>query len=173
MKRSVAALLALLLLLTAGCGRGEKEAGEGEWSLYFLADPGGGWGPALEAQAWDAQGDPDPGDLMEALLAGPEREGLASPFPRGVALQRWEWDEENEGNVKVVLSEQYSGLTDVSLTLADYAIVLTLSQLPEVESVEVQSTGYSANYRSHQMLAAEEAVLWDELAGEEPEDDRS
>ncbi len=163
MKRLFALLLSLFLL--ASCGEKEPEGGH---ALWFLA-PSTGRGPALEAQRRDLGEDPDPGELLSALLAGPEGEELTSPFPRGVTLQDWAWDEEVPGKVVVVLSEQYTGLTDVSLTLADYAIVLTLSQLPQVESVEVQSTGYDASYRSHEVLTAEEAVLWDGLAGEEPE----
>jgi hypothetical protein len=58
------------------------------------------------------------------------------------------------------LSEQYSDLTDISLTLADYCIVLTLTQLEGVESVEIVSTSYSASYRSHQILTAEEVLLF-------------
>ena len=62
------------------------------------------------------------------------------------------------------MSEQYGGLTDISLTLADYCIVLTLSQVDGVETVEIISAGYTVSYRSHQQLSGEEAVLWDELA---------
>ncbi len=156
-------LLALLSLLPAGCA-GEREE-EGGYDLYFLAARGGGRGAALEAQRWTAGEDPDPGELLSALLAGPQGEELSSPFPKGVTLQSWAWDEKVPGKVLVVLSEQYSGLTDISLTLADYSVVLTLSQLPEVESVEIQSTGYSANYRAHQTLSPEEAVLSDPLEG--------
>ncbi len=157
-------LLLFLCLLPAGCA-GEKGEEEGGYDLYFLAAPGGGRGAALETQRWTAEGTPDPGELLSALLSGPQGEELFSPFPKGVALQSWAWDEEVPGKVLVVLSEQYSGLTDISLTLADYSIVLTLSQLPEVESVEIQSTGYSANYRAHQTLSPEEAVLSDPLEG--------
>lgn len=165
-KRRLTRLIALLLLLSllpAGCaGEGTEKGGYG---LYFLAAPGGGRGAALEAQRWTDGEDPDPGELLSALLSGPQGEELSSPFPRGVTLQSWAWDEKVPGKVLVVLSEQYSGLTDISLTLADYSIVLTLSQLPEVKSVEIQSTGYSANYRAHQTLASEEAVLSDPLEG--------
>ncbi len=164
MKKKLALLLMLLFLLPA-CAKNKPEGG---YSLYFLAPPAGR-GAALAAQERVLAEDADPGDLLAALLAGPEGEELTSPFPKGVTLQSWAWDEENPGNVVVVLSEQYTGLTDVSLTLADYAIVLTLSQLPQVESVEIQSTGYGAGYRSHEILTAEEAVLWDGLAGEEAE----
>jgi spore germination protein GerM len=93
------------------------------------------------------------------LLAGPTQEGLTTPFPNGVTLQSWEWDEELDGNIKVRLSEQYSDLTDISLTLADYCIVLTLTQIDGVESVELISNSYSASYRSHQILTADEVLL--------------
>ena len=96
---------------------------------------------------------------MEALLAGPQGEELRTPFPREVTLQSWNWDPEMEGNLQIYLSEQYGGLTDISLTLADYSIVLTLAQLEGVESVEIISEGHTANYRSHQILRPEEVLL--------------
>ena len=49
----------------------------------------------------------------------------------------------------VDLSEQYGALADVSLTLADYSIVLTLSQLEGVEGVEITAGGHRVSYRSH------------------------
>ena len=42
--------------------------------------------------------------------------------------------------------------------------LLTLSQLDSVETVEIQTSGYSANYRSHQVMAAAEALLDSGLA---------
>ena len=68
------------------------------------------------------------------------------------------------GVLLVGLSEQYGALADVSLTLADYCIVLTLAQVEGVETVEISTQGYQASYRSHQLLDPQEAVLRDELA---------
>ena len=45
-----------------------------------------------------------------------------------------------------------------------YCIVLTLSQLEEVETVEILSQGYNASYRSHHQLSSDEVMLWDSLA---------
>ena len=98
-------------------------------------------------------------ERLEALMAGPADPGLVSPFPRGLTFQWWEWDDSHPGNLRVRMSEQYGGLTDIALTLADYCIVLTLSQVEGVEGVEILSAGYSANYRSHQLMTPEEAVL--------------
>ena len=166
MKKRVLSLLLLVALLVpfAGCAR-EPEPQDGAYQLYFLSDSG--HGSALAGEVWEPDGEnPEPGEMLRALLAGPEQEGLANPFPRGVAMRNCSFDEEREGLLRVWLTEQYSGLSDISLTLADYCIVLTLTQLEGVEEVEIISGGHSVNYRSHQILSAQEAMLTDPLAGE-------
>ena len=166
MRKRLFVLVLALLTLCASCGKGTQEE-QGEYQLYFTVDGGAVHGSAIETQSWgpDKGESVDPGVLLQALLAGPAEEGLTSPFPKGLSVRWWEWDPEQPGKVRIGLSEQYSGLTDISLTLADYCIVLTLSQLQEVESVEIISEGHTANYRSHQTLLPEEAVLADEAAG--------
>ena len=154
-------------LLLSACGGKEPPREESGFRLWFAADDkqaGYGHGPALDSEAYLGEGDPGPEELRSALLAGPTQEGLRSPFPRGVALRQWSWDEERPGVLLVGLSEQYGALADVSLTLADYCIVLTLAQVEGVETVEISTQGYQASYRSHQLLDPQEAVLWDELA---------
>ena len=164
MKRTVQILLILALaVLCASCEGAETKSGQSP-VLYFLAGSRTGHGPALDTEPYGGGDSPDPGDLMLALLNGPYKEGLTSPFPKGVSLQSWDWDSKREGNLRVRLSEQYGGLADISLTLADYCIVLTLSQVEGVESVEINSAGYASNYRSHPLLKAEEAELSDPAA---------
>ena len=160
--RTLAALLAALLLLAACGGREDRE--EQDFVLYYLLEGEPVHGSALDWEPYPGEADPGPEELLTALLAGPAQEGLVSPFPRGVSLLSWDWDEEEPGVLRITLSEQYGALTDISLTLADYCIVLTLSQLEEVEGVEIRSGGHSAGYRSHQTLRADEVLLWDGLA---------
>ena len=66
--------------------------------------------------------------------------------------------------LKWLLMSKMRSLSDMALTLADYAIVLTLSQLDGVETVEIQTSGYLTDYRSHQTLKAEEVMMTDLLA---------
>lgn len=155
-------ILLLLALLLSACGG--QESPEPEGPVLWFCSGGEGHGPALSAQPYD--GEVQPEALLTALLAGPAGEGLISPFPRGVTLRRCVWDEERPGVLLVDLSEQYEALADVSLSLADYSIVLTLAQAEGVESVEITAGGRRVSYRSHQTLSAWEAALWDELAGE-------
>ena len=160
-------LLAALALVLAACGTQEKQAAAEGVQLWFAVDarqPDYGHGPALEVQPYEGEEPPRPEELLSALLAGPDQAGLRSPFPRGVALQQCGWDEERPGVFLVNLSEQYGALADISLSLADYSIVLTLSQVEGVEAVEITAGGRRVSYRSHQLLSAQEAVLWDELA---------
>ena len=160
MKRMRCLVLLLAVLLSA-CGGGVEEPEEG-LVLWDCTGAEESHGPALSAQPYAGEADPEA--LLAALLAGPVQEDLYSPFPRGVALQSCTWDEERPGVLLVDLSEQYGALADISLSLADYAIALTLSQADGVEGVEITARGHSVSYRSHQLLSAQEAVLWDNLA---------
>ena len=137
--------------------------------LYFTVSDDVNTGPALGSEPYDGPGDIcaetlNPRLLISALLSGPSDEDLTSPFPKGVTLESWKFDKKDPTNLKLKMSEQYNDLTDISLTLADYCIVLTVSQLPGVETVEITSGSYSTSYRSHQLLRADEVELEDPLA---------
>lgn len=165
MSRRICLVLLLTLLLPA-CGRPVQGQPEEGLMLWFWASSNDNHGPALTPEPY--VGEPEPEALLTALLAGPVQEELRSPFPRGVSLIQCQWDEEQPGVLLVRLSEQYGALADISLTLADYCIVLTLTQAEGVEAVEISTQGYHASYRGHQLLSPEEAVLWDELAEAAP-----
>lgn len=164
-------LFALVLALLTGVGLGcqqSREPEETDYVLYFVNDGSRLQSGALQAENYPftGEGEPEPEELVQALLKGPASEQLRSPFPKGVTLQWCKWDESREGHIRVGLSEQYGGLTDIALTLADYSIVLTLGQLEAVQSVEITALGQKANSRSHQVLTVEEAVLLDYQIGQ-------
>ena len=155
-KRAVVLCLVLAVFCTA-C-RSQEVPVEG-YQLYFVAPAGQQHGSAVVTQTWQREEDTSAQQLLQALLDGPKQEGAASPFPDGVRIIRCEPSEQNENHLKIVLSEQYSALTDISLTLADYCIVMTLTQLPEVDSVEIQVQGTGSGYRSHPVLRRDEVEL--------------
>mgnify|MGYP003267361098 FL=1 len=152
MKRIVSLLL--LLLVLSGCGT--SRSGEG-FQLYFQTDPEAAThGAAISSQPYSGKGEPGVEELFSALMNGPTHSGLVSPFPQGVTLVSWEL---SDGLLTLNLSEQYGGLADISLTLADYCLVLTMSQIAGVESVQIQSDGHTYHSRSHQTMTSQEAVL--------------
>lgn len=162
-------LLALLAVLALWGLRANGERPEAEGPMvYFIVSDGTSHGPALGCEPYigpttEYMKIPNPRLFMTALLAGPSSDNLTSPFPKGVSLESWRFDPNDQSNLQIRMSEQYNGLTDVSLTLADYCIVLTMSQIPGVKTVEIVSGGYSANYRSHERLCADEVELSDPL----------
>ena len=126
-------LMLVLALLCAGCGeRGHGEVETEEYPVCFVtreetAEGGDGGIASKSVVDWEYHALP-PGQraldgLIRTLLAGPEGEGLASPFPRGTSLRGWR---QENGVVTLDLSEAYGGLSGVELTLADACIVLTL-----------------------------------------------
>ena len=168
MRKKTALILAVILLLTAaGCGRKAQQP-KTDYVLYFPPASNVSYGSALVAQAWEREEDipPEAEEVLYALLGGPVQEGLSSPFPRGVYLVRTEWDAAKPGTLRVRLSEGYSGLSNIALTVADYSIVLSLSQLEGVEAVEIVSGSYSAGYRSRSTMRAWDAELVDPLLAE-------
>ena len=156
MKKLTLSLLAAALAALAACAPAPGESGEG-LSLYFASTEDAG--AALVSVEYTGAEEPGVRQLMSALLAGPEEPGLTSAVPSWVTLRGYRLE---DGVLYLDLSENYGGLSGVDLTLADYAITLTLSQLPGVEGVNITADGQSLSYRSHQILTTEEALLWAE-----------
>ena len=154
MKKFLRVLCVLGLVLLCACGqKGEPPA---EYYLYFLPAASTSYGSALAAQPWEGTGTALNEELMRDLLAGPTQEGLRSPFPKGLTLQSMEV----EGNtIHITLSDHYSGLTDISQTLADACIVMTLCQLPGVEAVEISTDGFWASRPASRTLRPEQIEL--------------
>lgn len=156
-------LCALLGLLCA-CAAARSAAQETCYDLYFAVDnlqsAGGGDAVAAEACSLRPQ---EGGDILaqaeamvNLLLAGPSEEGLKSPFPANTQLLSVT---KSGSRMLVDLSGAYSALSGVSLTLADYCITLTLTQLPGVQSVAVTVRGQELAYRDAQSFSAADVLL--------------
>ncbi len=153
-------LAALMLLSACSGGRGEKD---GLLLYYTPADVSGGSALVGEPSGLSEE-EVTPQSLMTALLSGPADAGLRSPIPQGVELLGMVQD---GGCVTVDLSERYGGLSDMELTLADYAITLTLCQLPGVESVRITAAGGAVSGRAPRELRPDDLLL----SGEPPAQD--
>ena len=167
MKKWMLILLALGLVLVCGYamyGTGEEpEQAEG-YLLYFLEQdlesvPGGG---ALRTESiWPQEAETADTEtlaalLMQELLAGPQDENLKSTIPSGTMLLSLHV----EGSQAVVdMSTPYRTLSGVALTLADQAIALTLTQLPDILSVRITVRGRELAYRDKQVFTARDVLL--------------
>ena len=161
MKRWACWSLVLLLVLT-GCRREEPQ--RTAYLLYFQeADltysAGDGAFRTEEVYLFDEETETS-GELaqtlMEELLKGPADETLKSPFPAGTTLLSLDL---TGSRARVDLSASYRSLSGVALTLADSAVAMTLSQVPEISSVQITVRGRELAYRERQVLNIREVLL--------------
>lgn len=161
MRKLVSLILCAAALLSGCAGGGESQQGTA-YSLYFLeADlesvPGG---DALRAETVYLEEDLGTTALAEALverlLEGPSDATLENPIPAGTSLLSLEL---NGAYAKVDLSSNYRSLSGVALTLADYAITLTLTQLPQIAIVSITVRGQDLAYRDTQTFTARDVLL--------------
>lgn len=94
--------------------------------------------------------------LLTELLKGPADETLKNPVPSGTTLLSVEL---TGGRARVDLSASYGTLSGVALTLADSAIAMTLSQVPEISSVQITVRGRELAYRERQVMNIREVLL--------------
>ena len=157
-----AALVLLLSLLCACAAQHAQEMDENGYELYFLSDPnsaGGGDAIRTQEKRLTLDGAMETEDcvraLMEALLAGPDEPSLSSPIPEGTALKSLKV---SGRRAQIDLSAQYARLTGIDLSLADYCITLTLTQLPDVARVRITVAGRELDYRSRQVFLARDIL---------------
>ena len=161
----IAVCIALLMLIPGFVGGlAPKDGGDGGYALYFLLDDyedGAGKG-ALAAERVTVEGEDTLSVarvLLEKLLEGPTEEGFKSTLPSGTKLQSLEL----QGRRAVVdLSGPYATLSGISLTLADYAITLTLTQLQDIQAVEITVRGREIAYRDQQIFTGRDVLLYPE-----------
>ena len=159
-RRLCLALLPLLLL--AGCRR--EDPARTAYQLYFqeadLTYAAGDSPFRTETiYLYDAETGPAPRlaeALINELLKGPADETLKSTLPPGTTLLALEIDGDQ---ARVDLSPSYESLSGVALTLADSAVAMTLSQVPEVSSVQITVRGRELAYRERQGLNIRELLL--------------
>lgn len=166
-KRWIAMSLCALLLIGIGCAVGTasvlQEPDGGVYALYFLerdlrtAD-GDDALRAEERALEDAGLTPTETArlLTEELLKGPEDPTLKSTIPKGTTLLSVT---RIGTEARVDLSGGYGSLSGVELSLADYAITLTLTQLPDIARVRITVQGRELDYRSRQTFLSRDVLL--------------
>lgn len=148
-----AILGALLCLLALLCACGEQEESFLLYCPVEHLENAAGEG-AIEARAVVIENAEkmDTAELSAALLRELLGTGLA-PETELLSL-------ELEGRrVDVDFSSQYANLTDIELTLADYCVTLTLTQLANVNAVSITAGGRAQPQRRSRVLTAADPLL--------------
>lgn len=156
--------LLLCALLLAGCAYTQAKPEGTPYELYFreadLNQAQGGDALRIETVYYDGAETADTETLarwlLEALLNGPADETLKSVIPVGTALLSLEV---GGGRATVDLSAPYSTLSGMTLSMADYSITLTLTQLPDIRTVRITVRGQDLAYREKQSFTARDVLL--------------
>ena len=160
-KLIVLTALALVLLALAGCGVVQKEQ-EG-LRLYYAAslDTHRG-GDAIDSVTidWDElpQGDQVArAESVLALLMGMcQEKGFQSPIPAGTTLRSVTII---GGTACVDFSGSYGQLSGMALTIADYCVALSLTQLEGIYAVRITVNEQELAYRDNDLFLAGDVLL--------------
>ena len=160
-KRIMLTALALVLLALAGCGVVQKEQ-EG-LRLYYAAslDTHRG-GDAIDSVTidWDElpQGDQVArAESVLALLMGMcQEKGFQSPIPAGTTLRSVTII---GGTARVDFSGSYGQLSGMALTIADYCVALSLTQLDGIYAVRITVNEQELAYRDNDLFLAGDVLL--------------
>lgn len=165
MRKSISLLCVLALALTlAGCGVAQKILNESDGlRLYYptvLEVSQGGDAIGSVDVAWEELPREDKQAQAEkilALLMGEcEAEEFRSPIPNGTTLLSCEV---KGSTVYVDFSAVYGQLSGMDLTLADYCVTLSLTQIPGIYAVRITVAGQDLAYRDTNRFMAGDVLL--------------
>ncbi len=160
MKRVICLLLMLLSVLSFASCAVKEEPVEG-LTLYGLAAEENRLGGDIISSETVVPWEELPEEREEQVQAVMERlmnstEGYISPLPESVQLRGVSL---SGSTACVDLSVNYSFLSGMRLTVADYCITLSLTQLTGVYAVRVTADGREVAHRSKQLLLAGDVLL--------------
>ena len=155
--------LALSLCLLAGCAA-VKSAGERDgFRLYYAAalDTHRG-GDAIDHVIvdWDTLPEGDKAARAEAVLAllmgECQEKGFRTPIPSGTTLRSVDM---KGGTAWVDFAGSYGQLSGMALTIADYCVTLSLTQLEGIYAVRITANGQELAYRDSNLFMASDVLL--------------
>ncbi len=164
MRRWIAVLLAALLALcAAGCVAASKTPEGVTLAVYYPADPESARGgdiltsvPVSWSDKANLPAQRQAQSAMELLLGACQAEGFSSPLPAGTQLLNCSVT----GSMAVVdLSGAYGQLSGMKLTIANYCVTLTLTQIEPIRLVRILVNGHELPDRHSSTLLAGDALL--------------
>ncbi len=149
----------LMLLFLVGCTTPQPPGDS--YLMYYPVEQHTFAQPALKTESYFPADDATETEalitqLLNRLLLPPESEALYAVIPAGVAVEDWTLE---DGVLYIAFSWQYGFLSGIDLTLADYSVTLTLSQVPGVEQVVTTVEGESLAYRQDLSLQEDQILM--------------
>lgn len=161
MKRMLCILLtAAMLLGICGC-TGPNEDIKEPVSFYYCREVDkvtyGASDGVVVREIREGSGMEDPAEILSLYLKGPQSDGLNRTFPKGVTLVSFTAEDKT---AVIVLSDFFSALTGMDLTLACACLTLTVCELTGAEGITVttETTLLDGN-RSISMTTADILLL--------------
>lgn len=139
MKKFLCIALAVLLLVPfAGCSRQETDIQDPVAFYYRKSKTAySGVDGVIAKEIRDAQGKTgDPAALVSQYLRGPESQELSQTFPKDVTLVSL-WTDDS--TTHIVLSDDFSALTGLDLTIACACLTMTVCELTGTASMRVRT----------------------------------
>lgn len=162
MKRWMTLLLLLCLLMPAGCANDSWDD-HTYLKLYYpaaLEDSRGGDAISHVNIAWDDISQSDTQTQAEQVLAllmgGCQAAHFTVPVPLGTLLHSCHVE---NGTAYVDFSQAYGSLSGMELTIADYCVALSLTQINGVDQVIITVEGQDLAYRDSQHFTAQDVLL--------------
>ena len=158
-KRIVCALLILALLLT-GCAKSQEE--KWELRLFYPAPEYEAGGDVLHSQAvdWSQQEGKEAAEqvkqVVSLLLNKDGSMDFPSPLPQGTELLRCSV---SGGIATLDFSAAYCRLSGFDLTVANYCITLSASQIPSVRWIQLLVEGQPLPTRESEYLTTGDVLL--------------
>ncbi len=161
MKKAWTLILCLALLLTACGDRNSTEGMQSPYTYYYRTAQVGydGEDGVIRGEIREIAGhEKDMTWILKDYFKGPHSEDLVSPFPKDLAVLEYQV---KEGTVFLTLSEAFSNLSGVELSVAGACIAKTVFGQEDVNSVSILTEGGLLDGKLSLTLSREGLLLAD------------
>ncbi len=148
----------VLWLCLTGCSRYLSQE-EGYW-IFFAAEETVTTGLAYTPLTYiplESEQDKLPEALLEQLLMISSEGAGNTAFPHGTMIEKLSISENQVATI--TFTSHYRELTGISRVLADYSVVLTLTQLPEISGVDIRTSGGFYLEEEEKILRPEDVIF--------------
>ncbi len=158
MKRLLLLIIVAVLLPLPACGEQSASAPDGdEIAVYYVVPYAEGGRDVVRSVLRTVPEEENKiGAALSFLFRPPAGANVYSPLPWNLSVRSWSLE---QGQITVDFSEEYSELTGMDLTLADSCIVLTLTGLEEIGSVNITVEGKPVPQREKQVFTRDDILL--------------